>query len=133
MKFANNRQGTFDRMAALPTMQLFSSTYCNLACPYCSQGSARKSNFEEDLLNTPHVLANLQSWPDAHFYISGGEPLIHNGIMDFLCSASDLNHLISFDTNGVISKKRLHRIIECLPKDKFGFSTSATICWQVFP
>ncbi len=117
----NSPQNAFTRMASLPTMQLFSSTYCNLACPYCSQGDVRKSRAEEDMLNTPHVLASLKSWPDTHFYISGGEPLIHDGVLDFLRVTSNLNHVISFDTNGVVPEKRLRRIIESLPPEKFGF------------
>ena len=111
----------FARMGTIPTMQLFASTHCNLSCPYCSQGSAHNSSIVDDLLNTPTVLKNLHSWPATHFYISGGEPLIHDGIFDFIKETRELDHIISFDTNGVVSEKRLLRIIESLPREKFGF------------
>jgi hypothetical protein len=110
----------FQKMANMPTIQLFASTYCNLKCPYCSQGDARASKYFNDQLNTPFTLEKLGEWPATHLYISGGEPLIHEGIFNFLCATKPYEHLISFDTNGVVSEAVLERIIDSLPPERFG-------------
>ncbi len=105
----------------LPLLQLFGSTYCNLDCPYCSQGEDRSAARHGDLFARDEFLARLEHFPKTHFYCSGGEPLIHKGIHAFLAKAGKHGHIVSMDTNGTISTSALARILDAMPREQWGF------------
>ncbi len=115
------RRSPIQRMKDLPTIQLFASTYCNLKCPYCSQGQRRKPELAEDFLSDPALLRALEQWQPTHFYVSGGEPLLHPGLTRFLQKAAQCHHYVSFDTNGVVPTETVSEILDVFPHEQFGF------------
>ena len=107
----------FDR----PWIHLFGSTFCNMDCPYCSQNdnlthSPRKGVFEEETL-----LNRLSTVPPTHLYLSGGEPLIQQGIRGFVERAISQGHVVSFDTNLHQPLGRIEELVKEWPASGVGF------------
>lgn len=75
---------------------------CNLRCPFCHNsalviGDNSDSRIEEeDLL---YFLAERKGRLDA-LCISGGEPLLQKGVIEFAAKVKDLGYKVKIDTNG---------------------------------
>ena len=111
----------FDQLAVMPTIQAAVSPACNLSCPYCTQSDVRHNRIKKNLLTNQDFLKFAIKLPPTHFYITGGEPLLHNGLSVFFSIAAEAGHKVSFDTNGVVSLKRLERLLDRLPDENCGF------------
>ena len=85
---------------------------CNLKCPYCH--SRDLVYLKEN--RYPIVTEKINEYLESHrkdldgIYISGGEPLMHEGVVSFLKYAKTLNYKIKLHTNGMYYD-RLHKII----------------------
>lgn len=85
---------------------------CNLKCPYCH--SRDLVYLKEN--RYPIVTEKINEYLESHrkdldgIYISGGEPLMHEGVVSFLKYAKTLNYNIKLHTNGMYYD-RLHKII----------------------
>ncbi len=89
---------------------------CNLKCPYCHNSSLvlqenNKANISEDevfkfLRKRRGVLEGV--------CISGGEPLIHNNLADFMVKIKEMGYFIKLDTNGFFPIKLSELIREGL-------------------
>lgn len=74
---------------------------CNLACPYCHNPDLAEGKQNPEL-DTDRVLAFLEQrrgFLDG-VVISGGEPTLQAGLVDFCVRLVDLGHKIKLDTNG---------------------------------
>lgn len=112
---------SFVEMAKMPWIQLFASTACNLKCEYCSQSHNHHKAVTSNILRDSVVLEFVESIPPTHFYVSGGEPFIHDGVADFVNLAGSHGHVVSFDTNIVINKDRLEKLLADINLDYVGF------------
>lgn len=80
---------------------------CQLRCPYChnSQLALANSNGPNEL-SVPDILGFLRK--RAGFLegicISGGEPLLQNGIEEFILAVKSLGYYVKLDTNGGFPK-----------------------------
>jgi len=74
-----------------------------------------------DFLQDPALLDFVGRISPTHFYLSGGEPLIHPGIKEFIPLAGRFGHKISIDTNLHVSKKRLEDYLSCWDPEWLGF------------
>lgn len=97
-------------------MHLSCSLYtggCNLKCPYCH--SSNLVFLKENMY--PIVTDRINEYLQSHkkmlngIYISGGEPLMHEGVVSFLQYAKALGYDIKIHTNGMYFE-RLNRIIQ---------------------
>lgn len=88
---------------------------CNLKCPYCH--SKDLVYLKENMY--PIVTEKINEFLESHrkdldgIYISGGEPLMHEGVVSFLQYAKTLNYKIKIHTNGMFYerlKPSLHKI-----------------------
>ena len=85
---------------------------CNLKCPYCH--SKDLVYLKEN--RYPIVTEKINEYLQGHkkdldgIYISGGEPLMHEGILSFLQYAKSLGYKIKLHTNGMFYD-RLKRIL----------------------
>ena len=73
---------------------------CNFRCPFCYN---RQLVFEEtQIIDEKEIFAFLEKRKDKleALSISGGEPLIHDNIFNFLEKVKKFNYLIKIDTNG---------------------------------
>lgn len=73
---------------------------CNFRCPYCHNASLVKGRGED--IDESEVLKFLQKRRGvlAGVVVSGGEPLLHDGIAEFCRRVKELGYAIKLDTNG---------------------------------
>jgi pyruvate formate lyase activating enzyme len=79
---------------------------CNLRCPFCHNPELVIEKPSELLLSVDEVLGFLQSRVgllDA-IVLTGGEPLIHSEVYDFLIKIKQMGFSIKVDTNGFFPK-----------------------------
>ena len=74
---------------------------CNLRCTYCDTRYA----YEEDhpLYSINRILAELEKYPDTIVEITGGEPLMHEGVYDLIDELLAAGRTVLLETNGSIS------------------------------
>jgi MoaA/NifB/PqqE/SkfB family radical SAM enzyme len=104
----------------MPTVHLGVSPACNLKCSYCSIEPVRTRDIRDDFLMRPEVRQRFRSLPPTHFYIGGGEPLMHQGTVEFVEEAPRYGHVASFDTNLTLSMKKLREIVARWSLDSLG-------------
>ncbi len=85
---------------------------CNLRCVHCYAGS-NGSPAENELTTSEllHVIDDLAEFKCPVVLFSGGEPLLQQGIDDFLKEIKKLEYLIKLDTNGSFPQ-RLNDVIK---------------------
>lgn len=86
---------------------------CNFRCPFCHNSALvtrveENEDFEEEEIL--HFLKKRKGILDG-VCISGGEPLIHSDLDEFLKKVRDLGYMIKLDTNGSFPE-RLERFVE---------------------
>lgn len=75
---------------------------CNFKCPYCNKKNLiylNSNSYEIDIDDIYEYLFKRNNMIDA-VCVSGGEPLIQNGLKDFLIELKKRNYLIKLFTNG---------------------------------
>ncbi|TKJ17351.1 hypothetical protein CEE44_02340 [Candidatus Woesearchaeota archaeon B3_Woes] len=80
---------------------------CNLRCKYCYADSFSKKSD----MNTCQVKNMMKEFKDLGTKIwkfGGGEPLIRNDIEDLIEYGRKLGFIISIDTNGTLTSKKIH-------------------------
>ena len=75
-------------------------TGCNLRCNYCDTKYAFTEGFSVDV---SYILNRIKQFGNRKVTITGGEPLIHNGIADLISSMHDYD--INIETNGSVDIK----------------------------
>lgn len=75
---------------------------CNFRCPFCHNASLVLPDRERDELSTDSVLAFLKKRVGVleGVAVTGGEPLLHSDIADFLREVKALGYKLKLDTNG---------------------------------
>ncbi|MDP8207388.1 MAG: FkbM family methyltransferase [Candidatus Electryonea clarkiae] len=112
---------SIQELAGMPWIQFFASAACNLSCEYCSQAQNHHKKVSENALLDPEVREFMADIPPTSIYVSGGEPLIHPGLSEFIQFVGEHGHIISFDTNLVINRNKLENLLgQCNP-DHIGF------------
>lgn len=93
---------------------------CNFRCPWCHNASLVLKDRLQDKLSEHEVLDFLKKRFGIldGVAITGGEPLLNDGIVDFLAKIKEIGYMIKLDTNGsnpdllkdVIEKKLVDRV-----------------------
>ncbi len=91
---------------------------CNLRCPFCHNASLvdpeelKKSLSENGLIDPKEVLEFLKSRKGrlTGLAVTGGEPLMQPGIMEFLRDVKDIGYAVKLDTNGT-NPERLRALL----------------------
>jgi pyruvate formate lyase activating enzyme len=89
---------------------------CNFNCPYCHNSSLIRSNLADEVLTKEELyeyLSRRKGLLDG-VAITGGEPLLHNEIVDLIKSIKDLGYKVKLDTNGSFPEKLKHLVDEKL-------------------
>ncbi len=75
---------------------------CNMRCPFCHNRSLVFLNENDSEIATGDILDYLETRKKVldGICITGGEPLLHKGIKDFILKVRDLGLKIKLDTNG---------------------------------
>jgi pyruvate formate lyase activating enzyme len=86
---------------------------CNLRCPYCHNPELVDLNENTSLLDQNEILTYIKDNAvllDA-VVITGGEPLMHPDVFDFIHKIKNLGLLVKIDTNGT-NPEALKKIID---------------------
>ena len=86
---------------------------CNLRCPFCHNASLVLTERADASLDEQEVLAFLETRRGKldGVAVTGGEPLLHLGLPDFLRRVRAMGYRIKLDTNGTFPD-RLRAVVE---------------------
>ena len=87
---------------------------CNLRCPFCHNYSLVAGDFDKvEYITEQEALEFLRKRRNVleGVCITGGEPLLQSGLVDFLRQVKELGYKIKLDTNGV-NTDHLRRIVD---------------------
>ncbi|MCM1991744.1 putative 7-carboxy-7-deazaguanine synthase QueE [Oceanirhabdus seepicola] len=77
---------------------------CNLDCSYCDTRWANEKNVEYTLMNAEEIYEYIKSTGVKNITLTGGEPLLQNGLVELLNVLSkDKELLVEIETNGSVS------------------------------
>lgn len=85
---------------------------CNFRCPFCHNASLVTHIDKEAYIDVSEVLEYLkkrQGLLDG-VVITGGEPLLQDGIEDFIAQIKDLGYSVKLDTNGSFPEKLISMV-----------------------
>lgn len=90
---------------------------CNLSCVYCKPRAQMKMLHHRDILRYEEIrriISVAAALGIAHIRITGGEPLVRRGVMDFLGSLKQVSGLqdISLTTNGLLLEEMAEELRE---------------------
>ena len=74
---------------------------CNFDCPYCHNSSLIRSNKADEILTKEELYEYLNRRKGLldGVAITGGEPLIHEEVVNLIKSIKDLGYKVKLDTN----------------------------------
>lgn len=80
---------------------------CNLRCPFCHNASLVTHIDNTNIYKEEEILSYLKKRQGIleGVCISGGEPLLHAEIEDFICKVKALGYSVKLDTNGFFPDK----------------------------
>lgn len=80
---------------------------CNFYCPFCHNAPLVKSNVDEQNITSFEVFDYLKKRQGIleGVCISGGEPLLHKELDEFLQKVKELGYFVKLDTNGSFPKR----------------------------
>lgn len=75
---------------------------CNFNCPYCHNSSLIRSNLADEVITKEELFDYLKRRKNIldGVAITGGEPLIHEEVVDLIKTIKDLGFKVKLDTNG---------------------------------
>lgn len=84
---------------------------CNLRCPFCHNSGLVTNNYNEISFGSIYEYLKKRIGILDGVCITGGEPLIHADIKDYIKKIKDLGYLVKIDTNGC-NPKLLKELID---------------------
>ena len=77
---------------------------CNFRCPFCHNASLVTQIGDSEHYSEEFVLDYLSKRKGIidGVCITGGEPLLHDGLKDFIKKVKDMDYLVKLDTNGYL-------------------------------
>jgi len=92
-------------------MNFLVTSKCNLKCRYCSYWKT-KTNNEITIKEWKKIVIDFKKWLGSyHLTISGGEPLLVEGLFDLIRFASETEILVTLVTNGTLIDKNIAKKI----------------------
>lgn len=89
--------------AGLPTI-FIRLTGCNLRCNYCD---TQYAFYEGEEMDMDDILERIKEWKCRRICITGGEPLLQEGVYKLIDVLLENNYGISVETNGSISIEKI--------------------------
>lgn len=93
---------------------------CNLKCPFCHNGDLIQITTAKDIKTHEDAVKDFlikRSGKLNGVVFTGGEPLIHNDLHEWISFARELGYKVKLDTNGMLPNK----LIELLAKVKVDY------------
>ena len=91
------------KWTGLPTIFLRTAG-CNLRCVYCDTKYAYDSGKE---MNEEEIIKEISKYSCKSICITGGEPLLQDGVLDFIDVLLKNDYNICFETNGSLNIEEL--------------------------
>jgi 7-carboxy-7-deazaguanine synthase len=79
-------------------------TGCNLRCKYCDTQFAYENGIE---MSVEQVARSVTKYNLAPVLITGGEPLLQEGVYELINKLLDADHLVLLETNGAVSVEKV--------------------------
>ena len=79
---------------------------CNLACSYCDTMWANQEDTAYEKMTTDDILDYLGQANVDRVTLTGGEPLMQEGISELLVALSDYSYKVEIETNGSIDLRK---------------------------
>ena len=79
-------------------------TGCNLRCTYCDTKYAYENGIE---MSVEQIIRSVMKFDVAPVLITGGEPLLQDGVMELINRLLDAGHLVLLETNGSLDIKEI--------------------------
>lgn len=75
---------------------------CNFSCPFCHNASLVRQEAWDEYISQAAILSHLEKRKGklSGLCISGGEPLLHKELPDFIRKVKALGYAVKLDTNG---------------------------------
>jgi len=84
---------------------------CNLNCSYCDTTWANDKDVKFDLMSTEEIYDYIKSTGIRNITLTGGEPLLQDGIIELLERLSkDKNLHVEIETNGSVSLEQFSKL-----------------------
>lgn len=83
-------------------------TGCNLSCSYCDTAWAIDENGEHFEKSLDEIVEYVEASGIRNVTLTGGEPLMRDGIEELILELIGKNHRVEVETNGAISIKGLY-------------------------
>ncbi|WIV67754.1 7-carboxy-7-deazaguanine synthase QueE [Natrialbaceae archaeon AArc-T1-2] len=102
------------RLAGVPSVFVRTSG-CNLRCWFCD---SYHTSWEptHDWLELESVLAEVDAHSVDHVVVTGGEPLLHDGVVELLEELSAREYHVTVETNGTIYREAPIDLVSISPK-----------------
>ncbi len=110
-----------------PVLGIYYLTHrCNSRCTYCDIPTAKhqKTEFENSPEQTIKNLKDLYRLGIRFMDITGGEPLLYDGLPQVLRAAKELGIFTIITTNGLLFRKRADELVGLIDDLKFSLSTT---------
>lgn len=75
---------------------------CNLACNYCDTAWARSEDIPCEILSGEQIIDYIKSTGVTNITLTGGEPLLRNGIEELIRQLVNLGFWVEIETNGSV-------------------------------
>ena len=81
--------------------------YCNFRCPFCHNSSLVLDPESQGVLDNDEILSFLRKRKNMldGVVITGGEPTVHEDLLDFIKQVKELGYLVKLDTNGALPSR----------------------------
>ncbi len=91
---------------------------CNLRCTYCDTTYAYYSG---ELMSLATIVSEVEKYPARYVCVTGGEPLLQNGILELMKEFCDREYFVSLETSGAIDcgpvDSRVKKVIDIKTPD----------------
>jgi pyruvate formate lyase activating enzyme len=89
---------------------------CNFRCPFCHNASLVTHIGDAEPIDSEEILSYLRKRRGLldGVCISGGEPLLQDGLEEFIRAVKDMGYAVKLDTNGSLPERLEHLIREGL-------------------
>lgn len=81
--------------------------HCNFRCPFCHNSSLVLDPESQGVLDNEEILSFLRKRKNMldGVVITGGEPTVHEDLLDFIKQVKELGYLVKLDTNGALPSR----------------------------
>lgn len=113
-----------NKLIQMPQVFIYPTMRCNIQCSYCCIGEQFRDQAKldkyEGFLNDPFFRETIKNSEPISFVITGGEPTIAPGLVEFIREFGKYGHRFSFNTNFYSPMRKIEEIFTAGPIEYYG-------------